>query len=151
MAMALATAASLFRVPSLFSRNPFGAKEVVVLGVATWCAFTTWGFYQFLVDLLRSGGVRSRHPAHVAWWLAGGVWVTAAAVDLVVESSSHQSDAVWGTTKLGALLAIPLLAALIVASVRRSERVRSDWRAWGGVLVGCAFPLQYVLFFVVRG
>lgn len=148
--LAVATAASLCRVPTVLGRNPLGWADTADLAVAVLCVFAIWGFYRFLTDLLSADAVPRGHPGHLAWWLAGGVWVTGSAVDLVVEGSSHQSNAVQVIINLGAILAGPLLLPLLVACLRRHERTRAGWRAWAGLVAGCSFPVQYVLFVLLR-
>ncbi len=150
LVMAAASAASLCRVPAVLRRNPFGWLDTADLGVAVLCLLASWGFYRFLTDLVRSDSVPRSHPGHLAWWLTGGVWVTAAAVDLVVEGSSHESNAVQVIINLGAILSVPLLLPLLVTCLRRPERTRAGWRAWAGFAAGCSFPVQYVLFVLLR-
>ena len=150
VALALASAGSLCHVPSVLRRNPFGWWDTADLGVAAMFVFASWGFYRFLADLFRADGIRLAHPGHLAWWLTGGVWVMAGAVELVVEGSSYESNAVASMIKLGSVLGIPLLPPLLLACLRRHERVRAGWRAWAGFVAGGTFPIQYLLFILLR-
>jgi hypothetical protein len=150
LALAVATACNLCHVATVLRRNPFGWWDTADLGVAVTCAFASWGFYRFLADLFRPNGFQVAHPGHVAWWLTGGVWVMACGVELVVESASYESDAVEGMVKLATLLAAPLLVPLLFACLRRRERVGAGWRAWAGFVAGTTFPIQYLLFILLR-
>jgi hypothetical protein len=150
LALALATAGNLCHVVTVLRRNPFGWWDTADLGVAVMCVFASWGFYRFLADLCRADGLRLAHPGHLAWWLSGGVWVMACGVELVVEGSSHESNAVASMINLAALLAVPLLPPLLFACLRRPERVRAGWRAWAGFVAAGTFPIQYLLFILLR-
>jgi hypothetical protein len=97
-----------------------------------------------VADLLRPGGIAGRHAGELAWWLTGGVWVAACLGGLAVEGSSRDY-AVLTIVLLGTLLAGPLVAVLLVACLRRSERARAHWRAWVGFGVGCTMPIPWML------
>jgi hypothetical protein len=144
--LAVATGAQVCHVPEVLRRNPFEWKDAAVLAAAAACAVSAWGFFRLLVDLARGRGLARHHPGHVAWWLAGGVWVTAAAADIVVESSSYESNAVSVMVLLGLLLATPLMPVLLILSLREPERGRADFRAWAGCVIGCAIVLECFLF-----
>ena len=148
--LAATTGGQLCHIRAVLRRNPFGWSDAAVLAVAAMCAVAAWGFFRLLADLLRGRGLAAQHPGHVAWWLAGGIWVTAAAADVVVESSSHNSNAVSVMILLGLLLAIPLMPVLLVLSVLQTERRRADWRAWAGCVIGCAVVFQCFLFHFTR-
>jgi hypothetical protein len=148
--LALVTAGSLCHVPTVLRRNPFGWWDTADLGVAVMFVAATWGFFRFLADLFRADALWHAHPGHLAWWLSGGVWVMAGAVELVVEGSSYESDAVASMTRLGSVLGIPLLPPLLFACLRRAERARAGWRAWAGFVAGATLPIQYFLFVLLR-
>ncbi len=147
--LGIVTALSLCRVLEVVRRNPFGWMDTADLAVAVLVAFAAWGFFRFLVQLFTSG-LANRHPGAVAWWLCGGIWVMAAAVDRVVEIPSHDSDAVEIMLKLGAALAVPLVPPLVVACLRRAERAVAGWGDWFGFAVAVSFPGQYLLFIILR-
>lgn len=145
LSLAVATAATGFDLPGLFSRNPFGWRELVGVGLAIGCVLAVAGFYRFLADLIWSGGLSARHSGHVAWWLVGGVWVTACAAALLAETPTQGSYLVALLIRLNTLLALPLLLFVLASCLKRHERARADWRSWVGFFVGCTFPITYVL------
>lgn len=148
--LAMAMAGSLCQVANVLDRNPFGWHDTAELGVALLCAFASWGFFRLMFDLLQADGIMSRHSGLVAWWLVGGVWVTASAVGLVVESPSHDSNAVMSMIYLGGLLAVALLPPLLILCLGGRERTQAGWREWLGFLAGCMFPIHFALFLKLR-
>lgn len=150
LVFALVAAGSLWHVPAVLRRNPVGWRDTADLAAAAMFVVATWGFFRFIADLVRPNGLWHAHPGHLAWWLSGGVWVMAGAVELVVEGSSYESNAVGSMTRLGSLLGVPFLPPLLMACLRRADRTRAGWRGWAGFGVAATYPAQYLLFMWLR-
>jgi hypothetical protein len=145
LALGAVISIKLFDLDALLRQHPFGWAELAKLSAAALCGLSSWGFFRFLIGSCQAAWLASRHPGHLLWWLVGGLWVTACAVRLMVQSASPVSGAVSIMFQLGMLLVIPFTAILILAGLRRRERRRADWRAWIGLVVGCTLPIQYLL------
>jgi hypothetical protein len=143
--LAAATASELFQISEVLRRTPFGSAELLTLGIAMFGLSVAWGFFGFVADVALFGDLRALHPARLAGWLSGGVWVAASLGAQASLDASTRSYAVFSLLELGTLVAAPLVLALLGMSLRRPERQKADWRAWVGFVSGCTLPAPFLL------
>ncbi len=144
LAAALAGAIAFLHPDDWLAAGAPGLKKAIPVACAVAHAVAAWGFYRWLVGLALGESLACTHPGALAWWLTGGVWLTALAADQAIELNSAESAAVFRLTGLASILLFPFVLMLLLSCLVRRERARSNWRTWLGFAVGCTMPLASV-------